>query len=415
MKYSFLFCIYFLISSLQAQQAFTIEECEKQFLNNNLLLVAEQFNVDASKAAIIQAKVWDNPYVSGEINLYNPTNNQYLDVGTAGQKAFAIQQLIYLSGKRRNEIALAKTNSVMAQLQFEDALRNLKASLKQSFYTIYFDSKKLEIANTQLSNLDSVVQVYSVQALKGNVPMKDLVRLQSLYFSLKNDKTILVQGLIDEMQKLKILTGINAEIAPIVTSLDKYHIPKNNNINSLDSLTKMAVENRPDYVLAMKNIESNEFNLRIQKAVARPDLTLGTAYDQRGGAFNNQINLTFGMPLPIWNKNKGNIKIAEIQIKQAKTQERYALIQLKNEVSVVYQKWMEANKNYQFLANSNTSSFEQVYQGVINNFKKQNITILEFTDFMESYNQSIQNFNEIDKVLILSSEDLNKAINKQIF
>jgi cobalt-zinc-cadmium efflux system outer membrane protein len=49
------------------------------------------------------------------------------------------------------------------------------------------------------------------------------------------------------------------------------------------------------------------------------------------------------------------------------------------------------------------------------NFKKQNITILEFTDFMESYNQSIQNFNEINKVLILSSEELNKALNKQVF
>jgi outer membrane protein, heavy metal efflux system len=72
MRYSFLFCMYFLISSLQAQQTFTIEECENQFLKNNLLLVAEQFNVDASNAAIIQAKVWDNPYVSGEINIYNP-------------------------------------------------------------------------------------------------------------------------------------------------------------------------------------------------------------------------------------------------------------------------------------------------------------------------------------------------------
>ena len=415
MRYSFLFCMCFLISGLQAQQAFTIEECENQFLKNNLLLVAEQFNVDASKAAIIQAKVWDNPYVSSEINLYNPNNQQYFDVGTAGQKAFAIQQLIYLSGKRRNEIALAKTNSAMAQLQFEDALRNLRASLKQSFYTIYFDSRKIDITSKQLSNLDSVIQAYSGQAIKGNVPMKDLVRLQSLYFNLKNDKTILVQNLTDEMQKLKVLTGQSTDIVPVISNLNKYFSSKKIETLSEDSLIKMAAENRPDYLIALKNIESNEFNLRLQKAIARPDLTLGTAYDQRGGAFNNQINLTFGMPLPVWNKNKGNIKIAEIQVKQAKTLENYALLQLKNEVSATYKKWIEANNNYQFLTKSNTASFEQVYQGVMYNFKKQNITILEFTDFMESYNQSIQNFNEINKVLILSSEELNKALNKQVF
>jgi outer membrane protein, heavy metal efflux system len=323
--------------------------------------------------------------------------------------------LIYLSGKRHNEIALAKTNSAMAQLQFEDALRNLRASLKQSFYTIYFDSRKIDITSKQLSNLDSVIQAYNVQALKGNVPMKDLVRLQSLYFSLKNDKTILVQNLTDEMQKLKVLTGQSTDIVPIVSNLDKYFSAKKIETLSEDSLIKMAAENRPDYLLALKNIESNEFNLRLQKAIARPDLTLGTAYDQRGGAFNNQINLTFGMPLPVWNINKGNIKIAEIQVKQAKTLENYALLQLKNEVSATYKKWIEANNNYQFLSKSNTVSFEQVYQGVMYNFKKQNITILEFTDFMESYNQSIQNFNEINKVLILSSEELNKALNKQVF
>jgi cobalt-zinc-cadmium efflux system outer membrane protein len=414
MRYSFLFCIFFLIGGLQAQQTYTVEECENQFLKNNLLLVAEQFDVDASKAAIIQAKVWDNPYVSGEINLYNPNNQQYFDVGTAGQKAFAIQQLIYLSGKRSNEIALAKTNSAMAQLQFEDALRNLRASLKQSFYTIYFDSRKIDITSKQLSNLDSVIQAYNGQAMKGNVPLKDLVRLQSLYFSLKNDKTILVQNLTDEMQKLKVLTGQSTEIVPVISNLNKYFSAKKIETLSEDTLIKIAAENRPDYLLAIKNIESNEFNLRLQKAIARPDLTLGTAYDQRGGAFNNQINLTFGMPLPVWNKNKGNIKIAEIQVKQARTLENYALLQLKNEISATYKKWIEANNNYQFLTKSNTANFEQVYQGVMFNFKKQNITILEFTDFMESYNQSIQNFNEINKVLILSSEELNKALNKQV-
>lgn len=415
MRYSILFCIYFLVSNVSAQQTYTVEECESQFLKNNLLLVAEQFNVDAAKAAIIQAKVWDNPYVSGEVNLYNPNNQQYFDAGANGQKAFAIQQLIYLSGKRRNEIALAKTNGNIAQLQFEDALRNLKAALKQSFYTIYFEQKKIEISDKQLTNLDTLIKAYAVQTNKGNVAMKDLVRLQALYFSLKNDRTILIQSLIDEQQKLKLITGIIAEITPSVSSLSKYYLPSKALRYSLDSLYSMAINNRPDYLLALKNIESNELSVRLQKAIARPDLTLGTAYDQRGGAFNNQINLTFGMPLPVWNKNKGNIKIAEIQLQQSKTMQNYAAQQIKNEVYTNYKKWSEANKNYQYLTTSSTESFELVYQGVISNFKKNNITILEFTDFMESYNQSIQNFNEISKALVLSSEDLSKSVNKQIF
>ncbi len=415
MKNVVLICFCFFLTKTNAQQTFTIEECENQFTKNNLLLVAAQFNVDASKAAIIQAKTWDNPYFSGEFNLYNPNNQQYFYAGNSGQKAFAIQQLIYLSGKKHNEIALAKTNNEIATLQFEDALRNLKAALKQSFYIIYFNTKKIEISDKQLSNLDSLIHAYGIQTEKGNVAMKDLVRLQSLYFSLKNDKTLLVQSLMEEQQKLKSLTGTSVNIIPQVSNLNNYYSPEFIKKLSIDSLSKLAMNNRPDFIIATKNIAASEWALKWQKDIAKPDLTLGAAYDQRGGAFNNQTNITFGMPLPMWNKNKGNIKIAEIQLKQSKVMENFIALQLKNEVNTYYQKWLEASINYQYLANSNTESFELVYQGVINNFRKKNITILEFTDFMESYNQSIQNFNEISKTLILSCEDLNKTINKKIF
>ena len=220
---------------------------------------------------------------------------------------------------------------------------------------------------------------------------------------------------MEEQQKLKLLTGTSVNIIPQVSNLNNYYSPEFIKKLSIDSLSKLAMNNRPDFIIATKNIAASEWALKWQKAIAKPDLTLGAAYDQRGGAFNNQTNITFGMPLPIWNKNKGNIKIAEIQLKQSKVMENFIALQLKNEVNTYYQKWLEASINYQYLANSNTESFELVYQGVINNFRKKNITILEFTDFMESYNQSIQNFNEISKTLILSCEDLNKTINQKIF
>jgi len=41
--------------------------------------------------------------------------------------------------------------------------------------------------------------------------------------------------------------------------------------------------------------------------------------------------------------------------------------------------------------------------------------MLEFTDFMESYNQSFIQINELKKSLILSGLNLNFITNKEIF
>ena len=59
--------------------------------------------------------------------------------------------------------------------------------------------------------------------------------------------------------------------------------------------------------------------------------------------------------------------------------------------------------------------FETVYEGVIQNFQKRNISLIEFTDFIESYNQSILYINEIKKQIVLSKETINYIANENIF
>src|SRR5258708_19671931 len=42
----------------------TLPQAEKAFLDSNLLLLAQKYNIDAQKALIIQAKLWPNPNLS---------------------------------------------------------------------------------------------------------------------------------------------------------------------------------------------------------------------------------------------------------------------------------------------------------------------------------------------------------------
>ncbi|WP_428232899.1 TolC family protein [Flavobacterium sp.] len=397
-----------------AQKTVTLQDCESQFLKKNLFLLASQYNIDASKALTIQARIWDNPSLTAELNAYNPERNQYFDIGKQGQKAFGVEQLIYLGGKKRNEVRLAQTNEKLAELQFNDLLRTLKLQLRTSFFTVYYNTKSLETTDNQLAHIEDLISSYSVQVQKGNIPLRDLVRLQSLYLNFKNERMEVVNENIEEQANLKLLLNSTENVVPNVTSdeFNKYTkpIPFDLKIFQDD-----AIANRPDYLAKQKDIEANEINVKWQKALSVPDITVGANYDQRSGAFNREANLTLGIPLPLWNKNKGNIKYAKTILEQSKVEKQNFELQLQTEITSAWNKWDESRKNYVVIKPTVNSDFEAVYNGILTNFQKRNISLLEFTDFMESYNQASIQINELKKKVVLSGEELNSTINKDLF
>lgn len=409
-----LFLLVLFNQAVMAQNTVTLQDCESQFLKKNLFLLASQYNIDASKALTIQARIWDNPTISAELNAYNPERNKYFDIGKEGQKVFGIEQLIYLGGKKRNEVKLAQTNEQLAELEFNDLLRTLKLQLRKSFYTVYYNTKSLETTDKQLAHIEDLINSYSVQAQKGNIPLKDVVRLQTLYLNFKNERMEVVNNNIEEQANLKLLLNSTENIVPDV-SKDEFNKYLKTMDFDLKSFENEAIANRPDYLAKQKEIDANELNVKWQKSLSVPDITLGANYDQRSGAFNREANLTVGIPLPLWNQNKGNIKYAKTILEQSKVEKQNFELQLQTEITSAWTKWDESRKNYTVIKPTVNSDFEAVYNGMLTNFQKRNVSLLEFTDFMESYNQATIQVNELKKKLALSAEELNSTINKDLF
>ncbi len=90
------------ISSFSAaQQQMSLLECEEAFQKNNLQLLAARYNISEAEADIIQAKIWDQPNLSVELNAIDPENNKVFHIGSTGAKEFGVDQLFVLGGKRK--------------------------------------------------------------------------------------------------------------------------------------------------------------------------------------------------------------------------------------------------------------------------------------------------------------------------
>ncbi|MEI6019535.1 MAG: TolC family protein [Bacteroidota bacterium] len=390
----------------------SLVDAENIFLKNNLLLLAQQYNISAKQALIIQAKTIPNPVFNVDLNVYDPQNKKSFHIDSSGQKSFQLQQLILLGGKRKIEIDIAKQNKTLAESEFTDLLSRLRTQLHQYFFNV--NSEKIVIENyiKQLNVLDTIIDEYKVQANKGNLPLKDVIRLKSVYIKLNADKAELSKEFNENQKQLKLLLQTNQEILTQVPdeSFNNFLILK-----PIAELQSMATSNRADLKMADANTLLAALYLKQQKKQVIPDIAINGSYDQRGGAFRNQINAGITMPIPVFNTNRGNIKAAEFDQKAMNTY----LIEKKLEVELdVQQAWANMQRSineYLKIKDLYDNQFQMVNDGIRNNFQLRNISILEFVDFVEAYNESLSDFENTKRQVAQSAAIINYVTASKIY
>jgi cobalt-zinc-cadmium efflux system outer membrane protein len=406
--FSFSHCIFAQSDTLRV----TLSEAENTFLKNNLYLLAEQFNIQAADARIIQSKAYPNPIFSADLNAYDPQHDMAFHIGPSGQKSFAIQQLILLGGKRKSQIDIAKSNRKIAEAEFADLLRNLSYQLHQSFFTLHRQLKQVENLDRELDILNSIIKSYEEQTNKGNIALKDLVRLKSVYLRFNNDRSELNASIIEQRKEMSLLLQVNSIVTPSVSDNELQGYTKD---VPLGDVINQAMANRPDLIIATADQEIAKLNLRLQKQMRIPDVAFNASYDQRGGAFFNQYNVGFSMPLPIWDRNKGNIKIAESQTQEVDLYAKQKQLEVENESRAAWQNLVRAVNDYSKTSGLYSQDFEAVFVGVNENFRKGNIGLLEFVDFFESYTTSRSEVERVRLQLALAASQLNYATGTKFF
>lgn len=390
----------------------TLHEADSIFQINNIYLLAATMAVEAQRAQVIHAKLYPNPVFTAEINVYDPENNKTFHAGATGQKVFQVEQLIILGGKRKAEIELAKTNTDIAELELMKLLRHLKFKLHTALFTTGQQQQLLQRYNGQLALLDSLLAAYEKQVTKDNIPLKELVRLKGVYLNLNNERATLLKEYYETQSTLQTLLQSSSVISFRFSEND---ITKYIKSNSLSDMKNEALNNRPELLLARKNLILAQQYLQYQKRSVIPDMSFFAQYDQRGGAFINQINAGIAIPIPIWHRNQGNIKTAQYRIMEndylIKVLENEIFTEIQNSYTL-YEQTVSEYIKAQTLYNND---FEITMKGMTDNFQKRNISIIEFIDFFEAYNQTLAEVARIKTQLVLSAETLNLIIGKDLY
>jgi cobalt-zinc-cadmium efflux system outer membrane protein len=178
----------------------------------------------------------------------------------------------------------------------------------------------------------------------------------------------------------------------------------------LDTLLALSAENRPDYLLSLKNIRYQETNLRLQRARAFPDLTFGYQPKDKGSNYVRPYSgLELGFEMPLFNRNNGNIQAAKVEILKAETMKDHAYNSLLNEVTTAYHEMRETQRQLQNFTNDFLLQMEDMNTKARESYTKRNISLLEYIDLQRIYTQNKLQLIDLTQQYLLSVDQLNFA------
>lgn len=389
-----------------------LHQAERMFLDSNLQLLAQRYNIDANRALVLQARLWPNPNISLDngpvIPIYDP-NSQFphSNFFYNNELGASVSQLILLAGKRNKQIKLAQAQVTLSEYQFFDLLRTLKYTLRTDFFNIYYLEQSARVYDEEIRALQQIVNAFAEQEGKGYVSEKEVVRIRAQLYSFQSEYNDLINQINDQESELRLVLQVKPTVfidpladTAAIGSLDPARYP-------LTTLLDSAYDNRTDLQIARTNTNINKLNYDYQKALAVPDLTLAFSYDKQGSYANNFTSLGGSIDIPIFNRNQGNIKSAKAQISNTMALQRSTEATVGENVTRSLQKAFDEERLFRHIDPRFSGDFERLMREVLVNYQKRNISILDFLDFYDSYKQNTLQLNSIQYDRVSAFEDIN--------
>ena len=421
MKRIILFCVSIALGlQLQAQETLKISraEAETMFLQNNLLLISEKLNIESQQAEVIQARLWPNPEFSiSEINLWRarevePSPPLIGNFGRNQQIAFELNQLVQTAGKRKKLIALEQVDVSKAEQYFEDLLRGLKLELRNQLTNLQYIQQSIKVHQNLIDNISTLTNAYQNQLNKGNISKAEYVRLKAQELEI-NKEILELTSQSNEIQKeLKLLLRTNPTVSIEITDDGFVKNTKPYEAIFIDQIVENAKENRPDYKLALLEEEYSNKLLSYEKAQRIPDLTFGINYDRNGNTMLDFVGFGVSFDLPVFNRNKGNITKAKLQIENAKIQKEQTVLTIENEIFLAYKSLQQAIDFVKNIEPDYENDLDLLLENYTKNFTSKNVSMLEYFDFMDAYLENKKIILEAQKDVNQKAEELNYSLGK---
>lgn len=415
-----LFLLLGLSSKLFSQEAVESRlrksEIEQVFLAHNLSLMAQRFHIQQADAAVLQAKLWPNPTISiSEVNLWKNSSSESFPAlighyGKYQQLAVELEQTIEMAGKRKKRVQLQLLEKENARLQFEELLRNLKYDLRSQCLELQILQEKEQLYSSQVDIFQTLAKSFQNQRKEGNVSEMDYLRIESESIAFGNKLNEIQQEKIAKMNTVASYLGDKGTALYISDTIGMPLFL----LGTKQEWKMMALENRSDYKIIHNTWKKSNAQLEIEKAERTPDLKVSMNYDRGGNIMRDFIGLGVAMDLPLFNRNQGNIKVAQLELEKNKVEIAQFRIDIEREIEFLSARLSNLESSLKTMDTGFDRKLDVALERYVRNFQERRLTIVEFIDFINNYMENKESILERRAKYLQYKEELTYLIGKDI-
>jgi cobalt-zinc-cadmium efflux system outer membrane protein len=373
----------------------SIDDALGLFLRQNLDLLMTQFGIESAKGQQITARLFPNP------NLYVGTAGSFArqqfgvesSLSRSGQVVTIVQQLFEMAGKRGYRIESAGFGTQSAEANFEDAIRQLAFTVKDTYYRVQLAQRRLALAEENRDRFARILEVNTIRFKKGFIAEVDLIRIRLQVVDFQSQVIQSIQEANSARADLRVLLRLSpANDLVLTTELDYHRVDPD-----IATLRRVALESRPDIRQRRLAQSQRMADLRLAKAYRYPDVTAGAGMALQGPTgpdLQQQLILNFGVPLPLFNRNQGGIVQAEVAVQTAEADLNKTLLQVENQVDIAYQNLLQSRRLVEAYRGGVLDDARETLTIVERAYERGGATIIELLDAARTSRTIQQNYIE---------------------
>src|SRR5216110_1120159 len=270
--------------------------------------------ITAAKGERRTAAAWANPEIATTIGQKQVRSGGLSDEGVAW--AVSVQQTFEWPGRIPLRKAIANHQMQLAELGFAQFKASLAARARTLAYNLFAAQEKAAAAKEVADRFQQLREVLVQRDPAGLTPQLETRIIEATELTLQRKATEAQLASQAALLELNQLRGQPWTRAMKVESVRLAFVA------APDSEILLAAAQTNNFELQMRRVELEQqgFKVSLARKDGYPSLTVGPYFSQeRASDRQQQIGVGISLPLPLWNRNKGNVETTEARRAQAET------------------------------------------------------------------------------------------------
>jgi outer membrane protein, heavy metal efflux system len=384
----------------------TLDQALEMALRNSPAIKAARTQIQQSQAQEITANLrpnptlaWDSQFIpifSGDFSTDTLNNLQQFDIG--------VGYLFERGRKRQNRLQAARDQTAVTAAQVADTERTLSFNVAQQFINALLANSTLQFALQDLNSFQETVKISEQRYKAGDISEGDYLKIKLQMLQFQTDVSSARVARVQALGSLRQLIGYAnvPQDYDVAGDLDYQPLKA-----SLADLQVKALAERPDLKAAQKGIQAANSQIGLAKANGKVDVNGQASYSHVSGT--SSTSLFFSVPLPLFNRNQGEIARTRYALTQAEQTEKSTEDTVMTDVTNAYEA-ARSNQDvvqlylggYLKQAQDSRDISQYAYKGGA-------ATLLDFLDAERSYRSTQLAYRQALAAYMLSLEQLRQA------